>query len=75
MVEEGIEGQTVPPAGGEVVDVHALVSLRALSAPCQQGPLKVGLSKVIHHILHHVLDLIKDTKHKIVTVYSNTWMQ
>lgn len=57
VVEEGIEGQPVPPAGGEVVDVHALVSLRALSAPRQQGPLKVGLSKVVHHVLHHVLDL------------------
>lgn len=57
VVEEGIEGQPVPPAGGEVVDVHSLVSLCALSAPRQQCPLKVGLSKVVHHVLHHVLDL------------------
>ena len=64
-MQQGVECQPVPPTAGEVIDVHALVSLRTLTAPGQQGSLQVGLSKVIHHIFHNVLDLLLHREYSI----------
>lgn len=36
MVQDGTEGQAVPPGGAEVGDLYSLVTLRDLLAPLQQ---------------------------------------
>ena len=43
MVQEGTEGQPVPPGGGEVGDLHPAVVLGDLAAPDQQGLAGIGL--------------------------------
>lgn len=43
VVQQGTEGQAIPPGGGEVGDLHPAVILGDLSAPDQQRLARVGL--------------------------------
>lgn len=43
MVQQGAEGQPIPPGGGEVGDLHPTVVLGDLAAPGQQGLACIGL--------------------------------
>lgn len=43
MVQQGAEGQPIPPGGGEVGDLHPTVVLGDLAAPGQQRLAGVGL--------------------------------
>lgn len=56
-VEQGVKGESVGPAGGEVEDVDLAVGPRALPHPAQQDLLAVGLLQVGHDVLHDVLHL------------------
>lgn len=42
MVQEGAEGQPIPPGGGEVGDLYPTVVLGDLATPGQQGLAGVG---------------------------------
>lgn len=44
VVQQGAEGQPIPPRGGEVGDLHPAVVLGDLAAPDQQRLAGVGLS-------------------------------
>lgn len=57
VVQDGVEGQAVGPAGGEVEHVDLRVRARALPHPAQQDLLAVGLLQVGHDVLHDVFDL------------------
>lgn len=39
LVDDGVEGQPVPPGGGEVAHIHIVVAGRLHLAPEQQGVL------------------------------------
>lgn len=41
VVQQGTEGQPIPPGGGEVGDLHATVVLGDLAAPGQQRLARV----------------------------------
>ncbi len=43
VVQQGAEGQSIPPGGGEVGDLHPTVVLGDLAAPGQQRLAGVGL--------------------------------
>ena len=56
-MQDGVEGEAVRPAGGEVEHVDVRLRARALTHPAQQNLLAVGLLQVGHDILHDVLHL------------------
>lgn len=43
MVQQGAEGQPIPPGGGEIGDLHPAVVLGDLPAPGQERLAGVGL--------------------------------
>ena len=57
LVDDGVEGQTVPPGGGEVPHVDVVVASSLDLAPQQQGVL--GRPRLLALLLHHgdLLDL------------------
>lgn len=55
-VQKCIEGQSIGPRGGEVLDIHASVVLRVLLAPSQQRFLQIALVQLGHSRLE-VIDL------------------
>ena len=56
-VQDGVEGQAVSPAGGEVEHVDVCARGAALAHPAQQDLLTVGLLQVGHDVLHDVFHL------------------
>lgn len=58
-VEQGIKGETVRPARGEVEDVDLAVGPGGLAHPAQQDLFAVCLLQVWHDILHDIFDLFK----------------
>lgn len=56
-MQDGVEGQAVRPAGGEVQHVDLVVGSRGLTHPAKQDLLTVGLLQVGHDVLHDVFNL------------------
>ena len=56
-VHDGIEGQAISPAGGEIENVDIVMVTCDIPHPAQQELLAIGLMERGHHIFHHVLHL------------------
>lgn len=57
MVKDGVEGESIRPACGEVEHVHVTPATCAVSDPTQQRFLTVRLLQTGHHVLHDVFNL------------------
>ncbi len=57
LVNDGIEGETIPPRGGEVPHVHVVVASRLHLAPEQQRVLGRSCSLVLLGDHRDILDL------------------